>query len=214
MEFGLYSILTFLICYLIGSFPSGYLFVKTSHRKDITKEGSGNVGTFNAVTVSGSKLIGFLVLIFDFLKGVVPMYILAKVYNYDIITLYAASIFLILGHNYSVWLKFKGGRGLATGAGIFIVLNYWILISWCLVWIILRLFKQDVLFSNFIATLFLPLFAIVLNLLDIKTTINVISSSGINLFVVFVICISLLVVIKHMEVLGKIFPTEAKNFNK
>jgi len=214
LEFGLYSILIFLICYLIGSFPSGYLFVKTSHRKDITKEGSGNVGTFNAVTVSGSKLIGFLVLIFDFLKGAVPMYILTKVYNDDIITLYAASIFLVLGHNYSVWLRFKGGRGLATGAGIFIVLSYWILISWCLVWIVLRLFKQEVLISNFIATLFLPLFAIILNLFDIKTTINVISSSGINLFVVFVICISLLVVIKHMEVLGKIFPTVAKNFNK
>ena len=214
MEFGLNSILTFLICYLIGSFPTGYLFVKTSHRKDLTKEGSGNVGTLNAVTVSGSKLIGVLVLVFDFLKGAVPVFLLAGVFNEDVITLYIASIFLILGHNFPVWLKFKGGRGLATGAGIFAVLNYWVLISWCLVWILLKLFKQDVLISNFIATLFLPAAAVILNLLNIQTTISIVSPSGANLFVIFIICISMLVIIRHTEILTKIFPASAKNFNK
>ena len=128
MEFGVNSILTFIICYLIGSFPTGYFFVKTSCKKDITKEGSGNVGTYNALQVSGSKAIGIIV--------------------------------LIIGHNFSIWLKFKGGRGLAAGAGIFAVLNFWILVSWCLVWVIFYLFKKNVLLSNFFATLFLPLFAI------------------------------------------------------
>jgi len=205
LEFGLNSILTFLIYYLIGSFPAGYLFVKTSHSKDITKEGSGNVGTFNAIKVSGSKLVGVLVLIFDFFKGTVPVFLLVKVFNYDLVTIYIASLFLVIGHNYSVWLKFKGGRGLATGAGIFFVLNYWILIFWCLVWIVLRLFKKELLISNYIATLFLPFFATVLYLLNIVSTINVSDSSSINLFIIFAICISLLVIIKHTEVLGNIF---------
>lgn len=214
MEFGLNSILTFLICYLIGSFPTGYLFVKASHRKDITKEGSGNVGTFNAVQVSGSKIIGVLVLVIDFLKGAVPIFLLANILNYDLTALYIASIFLVLGHNFPVWLKFRGGRGLATGAGIFAVLNYWILISWCLVWIILKLFKQDVLISNFIATLFLPFFAIGLDLFGISATVNITNSAHINLFVVFVVCISLLVIIRHTEVFRNIFPSAAKNLNK
>jgi len=214
LEFGLNSILIFLICYLIGSFPAGYLFVKTSHRKDLTKEGSGNVGTFNAIKVSGSKLTGILVLIFDFFKGAIPVFLLAKVFNDDVITLYIASVFLILGHNYSVWLKFKGGRGLATGAGIFLVLNYWILLFWCLIWVVLRLVKQEVLISNYIATLFLPLFAVALYLHDIETTIKINRTSDVNLIVIFVICISLLVIIRHPEVLRKIFPSAAKNLNK
>lgn len=214
MELGFNSILAFLICYLIGSFPTGYLFVKTAHSKDLTKEGSGNVGTLNAVMVSGSKLIGILVLIIDFLKGAVPVFLLASVFGYDVITLYGSSIMLVLGHNFSVWLKFKGGRGLATSAGIFAVLNFWILISWCVVWIVLKVFKQEVLISNFIATASLPLPAIILNLLDLRFTIHLVNSAGESLFVIFVICISLIVIIKHTEVLGRLFPSAVKSFNK
>jgi acyl phosphate:glycerol-3-phosphate acyltransferase len=214
LEFGLNSILTFLICYLAGSFPTGYLLVKTSHSKDITKEGSRNVGTLNALKVSGSKKIGILVLVIDFLKGAVPVFLLAEIFNCDIETLYIASIFLLLGHNFPVWLKFKGGRGLAAGAGIFAVLNYWILFSWCLVWVILKLFRQSILISNFIATIALPLFAIVFDMFDIITTISAVNSTGTNLFVLFVICISLIVIIRHTEVIGKLFPSAAKNINK
>ncbi len=214
MEFGVITILTFLICYLIGSFPTGYLFVKAAHHKDITKEGSGNVGTFNAITVSGSKKLGIVVLLLDFIKGALPVFLLISVFNENILTVYIASLCLIIGHNFPVWLKFKGGRGLATGAGIFLVLNYWILISWCVIWVVLMLFKRGVLMSNFYATLFLPLFAILLNALGTRITIHAVNTEGINQFVVFVIFVSLLVIFRHTEVLIKIFPFAAKNLNK
>jgi len=214
MEFGVNSILTFIICYLIGSFPTGYFFVKTSCKKDITKEGSGNVGTYNALQVSGSKAIGIIVLIIDFLKGAVPVLLLVLVFDEDMTNVYISSIFLIIGHNFSIWLKFKGGRGLAAGAGIFAVLNFWILVSWCLVWVIFYLFKKNVLLSNFFATLFLPLFAILLDKYSVHSTIKFLNPSDNNLLAVFVICISLLVLFKHTEVLTKIFPSFGKNLNK
>ncbi len=210
---GINSILTFLVCYLIGSFPSGYLFVKTAHSKDITKEGSCNVGTLNAMQVSGSKLTGILVLIFDFLKGALPVFLLVTVFNESITTVYIASLFLILGHNFPVWLKFKGGRGLATGAGIFLVLNYWILISWSLIWITLILFRKSILVSNLLATLFLPLIAILLFSFHKISTIEFVNSEGSNIFVVFVICISMLVLFRHWEVLAKYLPFTRKNLN-
>jgi glycerol-3-phosphate acyltransferase PlsY len=125
-----------------------------------------------------------------------------------------SSIFLIIGHNFPVWLKFKGGSGLASSAGIFIVLNYWILISWCFVWIVFFIFKKKVLLSNFFATLFLPLFAILLEKYSVHSTINFLNPSDNNLLAVFVICIALLVLFKHVEVLSKIFPSLGKNVNK
>lgn len=213
MGFGLSTILTFLVCYLIGSFPTGYLFVKTAYSKDITKEGSCNVGTLNAMTVSGSKLTGIMVLIFDFLKGALPVYLLVTVFNENITTVYISSLFLILGHNFPVWLKFKGGRGLATGAGIFLVLNYWVLISWCFIWVTLILFRKSILVSNMLATLFLPLVAILLNSLHKINTIGFVNSEGNHLFVVFVICISLLVLIRHGEVLIKFLPFAGKKID-
>jgi glycerol-3-phosphate acyltransferase PlsY len=214
LNFGVNSILTFFICYLIGSFPTGYFFVKAKYKKDITKEGSGNVGTLNALKVSGSKLIGIIVLLIDFLKGAIPVLLLVMVFDEDMTNVYISSIFIIIGHNFPVWLKFKGGRGLATGAGIFAVLNYWILISWCFVWIVFYIFKRNVLLSNFFATLFLPLVGILLNKYSVHSTIRFLNPSDNNLLVVFVICISLLVLFKHGEVLYRIFPSLGKNLNK
>jgi glycerol-3-phosphate acyltransferase PlsY len=213
LEFGSKTILTFIIFYLIGSFPTGYLFVRTIFSKDLTREGSGNVGTLNALKVSGSKLTGILVLIIDFLKGAVPVLLLVLVFNDNIIKVYLSSIFLILGHNYPVWLKFKGGRGLAASAGIFAVLNYWVLVSWCLIWLGYFLFKRNVLMSNFFATLLLPLFAIVLDRFNLHSTIKFLNHTDYNFFVVFVICISLLVLFNHVEVLSKILPLFGRNLN-
>jgi acyl phosphate:glycerol-3-phosphate acyltransferase len=214
LEFSVNTILTFLIFYLIGSFPTGYLFVRTIFMKDITKEGSGNVGTLNALEVSGSKLVGIVVLIIDFLKGAAPVLILVLVFNENVMTVYLSSVFLILGHNYPVWLKFKGGRGLAASAGIFAVLNYWVLLSWCLIWLGYFMFKKNLLMSNFFATLFLPLFAIALDKFNVHSTIKFLNHPDYNFFVVFVICVSLLVLFKHGDVFSKILPLFGKNLDK
>src|SRR5438132_1312416 len=138
----------FLVCYLIGSIPSAYIFIKKKHGKDIRLEGSGNVGMLNAFQVSKSKL-AFFVLAFDFLKGAVPFWILLKLFPSQVPFVLASAFFIILGHIFSVWLKFKGGRGLATATGIFACCNFFVVPAWGLIWLLVFLFRRDILIANF-----------------------------------------------------------------
>jgi len=126
----LWLILIAVAAYLLGSFPTAYL-VGT---KDVLRRGSGNVGTMNVLRTTGSKKRAFLTLIFDVAKAVLAVYIafwlVCLGYNLLMGTL-VASAFVILGHNYSVFLKFKGGRGLASLFGVVLALN-WIAALSCL----------------------------------------------------------------------------------
>jgi len=79
--FTIESILVFVLCYIIGSFPTAYLLVKAASGKDVTREGSGNVGTLNSFQVSKSKWVGVLVLVTDLFKGLLPVYIMLYVMN-------------------------------------------------------------------------------------------------------------------------------------
>ena len=192
-----------LASYLIGSFPTAFLVVKLFHKKDVTKEGSGNVGTLNAFTVSKSKLAGLLVLLVDFLKGSIPMLFLILFGKLSIAGIYVAAVFLILGHNYNIWLKFKGGRGLATGAGIFIVINFLMVIGWGIIWLIASLFKKDILVSNFAATLSMPVLAVVFKNIFLMTFMNETGGNEIGsyiYFIVFVTLLTLVILLRHIEI--------------
>ncbi|MGE4318075.1 MAG: glycerol-3-phosphate 1-O-acyltransferase PlsY [Deferribacterales bacterium] len=107
-------------CYIIGSFPTAYILVKKLKGIDIRTVGSGNVGASNAARVLGKW--GFItVLLADALKGFVPVIVLKTVYGYhDFVLLGAVAV--IIGHSYTIFLGFKGGKGVATGLGIFIAL--------------------------------------------------------------------------------------------
>jgi len=185
---------------LIGSFPSAYLLVKTKHNADITREGSGNVGTYNAIVVSKSKATGAAVLLIDLLKGAVTVYVMLFVLGISYQTALIGSVFLIIGHNYPVWLKFKGGRGLAVGAGIFMILNYYVLIGWCITWIILKLSKTDILIANTLATLSILISVFLINKFDWLVISHNIRSFSINYFTLFSIVITVIVLISHFEV--------------
>lgn len=116
MEIVLYSVLA----YLIGSIPFG-LVVGKLFGKDVRKEGSGNIGATNVTRVIGKKA-GFLVLVLDALKGFIPVYYLAsKGYEPKIISV--VSIFAVIGHTFSIFLKFKGGKGVATALGVLLALS-------------------------------------------------------------------------------------------
>jgi acyl phosphate:glycerol-3-phosphate acyltransferase len=111
--------------YLIGSFPSGYI-VGRFNGVDLRKEGSGNIGATNALRVLGKKW-GYIVFAADIFKGwlsVTLAYALASRFAPDHVVLAAvlAAVFVVLGHNFPVWLGFKGGKGIATSAGILIAL--------------------------------------------------------------------------------------------
>ena len=203
-------ILTSLCCYLIGSIPNGYFLVKYYCNKDLRNEGSGNVGTLNAYVVSKSRLMGVSVLILDFLKGLIPVIIMTFIFKFGLYFILIASIFIIIGHNYPLWLNFKGGRGLASAAGVFLLLNFGFVITWCLIWGIYYRLKKDVLASNFVATFSLPILVIVLKNLYLPfTVINY--AEHFNLIILFNIIISILIIIKHKAILYRLIPFTAKN---
>jgi len=123
-----------LISYLFGSIPFGYLLVKIFLKTDIRTTGSGNIGATN-VARSGAKWLAILTLLLDSLKGAVPvwLYIRHERYMAEVTSDWGTSIdnlsapciaalFAVLGHMFPVWLKFKGGKGVATALGVFAVL--------------------------------------------------------------------------------------------
>jgi glycerol-3-phosphate acyltransferase PlsY len=205
---GLFTINGFtalVLCYLIGSFPSAYIFVRLKSNKDITREGSGNVGTLNSFKVTQSKAIGVTVLLLDLIKGFLPVYLMMFVFEIEYSSVMLGACGLILGHNFPVWLKFKGGRGLATGAGIFFVVNYFIVIGWSLVWLIVFSLKKKVLISNTVATFCLPLYIILVNNFNELVVNSAIIGFSLTNFTVFSIVITIIILAKHSEVFKNLF---------
>ncbi len=115
-------IVSIVLAYLLGSIPVSYIFGKLFRKIDIRKYGSGNVGATNAVRVLGLKL-GLPVLALDILKGAASVYVAKLLIGSNPILLALIGLVAILGHNYTIFLSFKGGKGVATSAGVFIVLT-------------------------------------------------------------------------------------------
>ncbi len=134
----IYLILIALISYLIGSIPTAYLIVKKFTGQDIRKVGSGNVGAMNTVRAIKNAgkgklaIAGFLlVLIIDMAKGVLAVFLAQKLAGSQLsLALIISTFFVVLGHNYSVFLKFSGGRGAACLIGILLYLNIFSLMVW------------------------------------------------------------------------------------
>ena len=114
------QILLITASYFIGAIPFAYIIVKLVKKIDIRTVGSGNAGATNAARVLGKW--GFIsVFVLDALKGFIPVFISLHSYGQTIITLITAAV-VVLGHTYTVFLGFKGGKGVATGAGVFLAL--------------------------------------------------------------------------------------------
>ena len=101
----------------MGSIPFGYILTKVFLKKDIREIGSGNIGATNALR-AGNKSIGYLTLTFDILKAAIPV-LFIKINYPDLIYISALSVFI--GHVFPIWMKFKGGKGVATYVGILFV---------------------------------------------------------------------------------------------
>jgi glycerol-3-phosphate acyltransferase PlsY len=142
-----------MICYLIGSIPTGYIVLKKIRNIDITKNGSGNVGALNSFEITNSKFIGVSVLVLDLLKGIlcilIVKYLFGNFLNYQMIGLNSA----VLAHCYSPWIKFNGGRGLATAAGGCLILSLPVLFLWIFIWLISYLIKKNIHIANCTATI-------------------------------------------------------------
>jgi len=150
MELGLIILLS----YLMGSIPFGFILTKIFLKKDIRKIGSGNIGATNVLR-TGNKIIGYITLSLDILKAIAPLLIVK--FNFpEFIFLSALSIFL--GHVFPLWLKFKGGKGVATYVGMLFCINYILgfvfIFSWFIIFIIFRYSSL----SSLIASLTIPIY--------------------------------------------------------
>jgi len=129
-------VIVIVVSYLIGSFPTAYLFVKKFSGQDIRKIGSGNVGAMNVVRAlkeKSSKLAAvcfLIVLMVDMAKGALVIFLAQKILLGSLLGLILATFFVILGHNYSVFLKFSGGRGAASLIGILLYLDIFSFLIW------------------------------------------------------------------------------------
>jgi acyl phosphate:glycerol-3-phosphate acyltransferase len=107
--------------YLLGSIPFGLLLAKLFGGGDVRKAGSGNIGATNVARVVG-PLAGILTLVFDTTKGAAAVWLAGRVTNESATWMMAAAFAVVLGHCFPVWLKFKGGKGVATALGVFLAL--------------------------------------------------------------------------------------------
>ncbi|MDB3919707.1 glycerol-3-phosphate 1-O-acyltransferase PlsY [Candidatus Pelagibacter sp.] len=140
--------------YLMGSIPFGLILTKIFLNKDIREIGSGNIGATNALR-TGNKLIGYSTLILDIAKAIIPV-IFVKINYPDLI--YIASLCAFLGHVFPIWLKFKGGKGVATYVGILFSINLLLGIIFAASWgIIFLMFRYSSL-SSIISSISIPIY--------------------------------------------------------
>ena len=152
LNFELFLII--LVSYLFGSIPFGLLLTKIFLKKDIREIGSGNIGATNVLR-AGNKILGYSTLALDILKAVLPI-LYIKFFENDYLYISALSIFI--GHVFPVWLKFKGGKGVASYLGILCCLDIFTALIFGVVWIsIFILFKFSSL-SSLLASLTIPIF--------------------------------------------------------
>ena len=141
------------ISYLIGSIPFGFLLTKIFLGKDIREIGSGNIGATNALR-TGNKLIGYSTLILDIGKAVILLLIIK--FNFSEY-LFTSSIAVFLGHVFPIWLKFKGGKGVATYVGILFCVNIYLAVIFIIVWFVVFVISKYSSLASMVASLLVPL---------------------------------------------------------
>ena len=141
------------ISYLIGSIPFGFLLTKIFLGKDIREIGSGNIGATNALR-TGNKLIGYSTLILDIGKAVILLLIIK--FNFSEY-LFTSSIAVFLGHVFPIWLKFKGGKGVATYVGILFCVNIYLAVIFIIVWFVVFVMSKYSSLASMVASLLVPI---------------------------------------------------------
>ena len=143
--------------YLMGSVPFGLILTKIFLKKDIREIGSGNIGATNALR-TGNKLVGYSTLILDIAKAIIPV-IYVKINYPDLI--YIASLCAFLGHVFPIWLKFKGGKGVATYVGILFSINIILGLIFVVSWAFIFLLSRYSSLSSIIGSLSVPIYILI-----------------------------------------------------
>jgi acyl phosphate:glycerol-3-phosphate acyltransferase len=183
--------------FLVGSIPTAYLLVRRHSGKDLREEGSGNIGTLNAFEVSRSKRVGVLVLLIDVLKGFGATAIAGSLATDGYIASALAMISVVAGHNYSPWIGWKGGRGLAPAAGATIAYNPLLLGLWVLYWLLVFAKTRKVHIGNIAASVLTP--ATVLFTLDLCAGSSRFEPPDTWWLILPVLLLFALILIRHIE---------------
>ena len=147
-------ILVISISYLMGSIPFGLILTKIFLKKDIREIGSGNIGATNVLR-TGNKTIGYLTLVLDVLKAIIPV-IYIKFQFPELV--YVSSLSVFIGHVFPVWLKFIGGKGVATYVGILFSINYIFGALFVFSWLIIFFISKYSSLGSILSTLLIPIF--------------------------------------------------------
>ena len=148
-----------LISYLMGSIPFGFILTKIFLKKDIREIGSGNIGATNALR-TGNKVLGYSTLILDILKAIIPI-LYIKFYFSEFI--YISSLCVFLGHVFPIWLKFHGGKGVATYIGILFVIDIYLGLLFTFVWFFIFIISKFSSLSSLIGSISIPIYFLFLS---------------------------------------------------
>ena len=147
-----------IISYLMGSIPFGLILTKVFLKKDIREIGSGNIGATNALR-TGNKLLGYSTLLLDILKAVIPILFVKS--NFPELV-YISALSAFLGHVFPVWLKFKGGKGVATYVGILFSLNIILGIVFGVCWLIIFFTTKYSSLASLVGSFSIPLYKLII----------------------------------------------------
>ena len=147
-----------IISYLMGSIPFGLILPKIFLKKDIREIGSGNIGATNALR-AGNKLIGYSTLLLDVLKAVIPV-LYVKINFPEMV--YISSLCTFIGHVFPVWLKFKGGKGVATYVGILFSLNIIFGLVFGICWLIIFFISKYSSLASLIGSFSIPVYILIM----------------------------------------------------
>lgn len=191
-----------IIAYLFGSLPCGVWLGKVTKNIDIREHGSKNSGATNAYRILGPKY-GIMVLILDALKGYIPLY-LASVFGVDGVYLVILGLVAILGHSFSFFLKFKGGKGVATSLGVFLFLMPHVILVLIIVFIVVVAISGYISLASIICSALLPILAFFLPVRDVTARFPLV---GISLIV------GIFVIYKHKANIGRLMEGKENKFN-
>lgn len=184
------------LAYFLGSLPTAYLLVRLMTGHDVRRKGSGNVGGTNALRTAGWK-VGVAVTIIDMAKGAIPVWLMQR-FNPESGWIAAAMLAAVVGHCYPVWLKFQGGKGVATGFGAFMVLAPLSALAAFGLWVVVLLIWRWVSLASMTASASFPL---ILKLIDNPDVVTLTAVSA----------AAILIILRHSSnIRNMVAGTEAK----
>jgi acyl phosphate:glycerol-3-phosphate acyltransferase len=186
-----YYAIVVIVSYLLGSIPFGYILVRAFRGEDIRESGSGNIGATNVSR--SSPALGILTLLLDALKGFAAVALIRALYPKALVLATLAALFAIIGHIFPLWLKFRGGKGVATGLGSFVMLAPKAILIMLAVFVGVVLVSRHVSLGSIVAVAVFPFLAWSMN-----------SYSHSRLALAYLTAACVLILAKHHENIGRL----------